>query len=336
MPKYELKAIQKELEQGKIWPVYWLHGPEAWKAREVLQWIRRVVLDPPSGLWGMSEETFEAGEVDANTLLEAAQSLSFGATTRFIVVRDAHLLKEMDPLSVLFGSPQKKADLPCVCVFLSKELDGRKKFSKQILEKAAVIPCEEIGESNRETWILYLAKRKGLELPSDFIPTLLSLDPWSLDRIEQELEKWMVAGMDRDVICENLNSLGDPQDFVNAFFMRDLKVAFPQVSFFASQVDTSLPLLGLLGWHLRQLTVYTANQKQIPSTVKSNPYLAEKLKRWSEKWQLSELLKLQTELAHLDFSLKQSAASPLGLWSSVVVEFCRVTENVFGDPGTKS
>ena len=335
MPKYDLKTIQKELETGKIWPVYWIYGPENWKSREVLQWIRKAVLESKEGKseassglfgFGFGNEAFEAAETNSYQLLEAAQSLSLGGGIRFITVRDAHLLRDMEPLSELFGpAVQKKSELTSVCVFISKELDGRKKFSKQLLEKAAVIPCEEIGESNRETWIQYLAKRKELQLPSDFIPRLLSLDPWSLDRIEQELEKWVVAGMDRDIVSVNLNPFGEAQDFVEALFMRDLSLSLPQVSYFATQADASLPLLGLLGWHLRQLIVYVANRGQTPSSAKSNPYLAERLRRWQGKWKLSELLDLQAELAHLDYGLKQSAASPLGLWTSLVAQFCVIT-----------
>ena len=37
MPKLEPKTVQRELDQGQLWPVYWLYGGEAMKARELLK-----------------------------------------------------------------------------------------------------------------------------------------------------------------------------------------------------------------------------------------------------------------------------------------------------------
>ena len=37
MPKLEAKQVQKELDEGWLWPVYWIYGPEGMKARELLK-----------------------------------------------------------------------------------------------------------------------------------------------------------------------------------------------------------------------------------------------------------------------------------------------------------
>ena len=326
MPKYELKALQRELEQGKLWPVYWLHGPELWKAREALAWIREAVFGKKFKVESQNEETLDGAEVDASTVKEAAMTLSFGfggmgsSGARLIVVRDAHSLKEAEELSELFGPAQPKSELTTVCVFLAKELDGRKKFSKLIVEKAAVLPCDEIGESNRESWIRFLAKRRDVEFPPELIANLISLDPWSLDRVEQEIEKWIVSGLNQDILCKGAAEIGEAHDFVDSLFSRDIYGALSQVSYFASQPDLSLPLLGLLGWHLRQLILYRASKGQATSSsAKSNPYLGERLRRWSENWTLGELLAVQEELAQLDFSMKQTAQMPLALWTNLVI-----------------
>ena len=45
MPKLEPKVIQKELEQGVLWPVYWLYGQERMKSRELFKRIRGYEVD---------------------------------------------------------------------------------------------------------------------------------------------------------------------------------------------------------------------------------------------------------------------------------------------------
>lgn len=130
MPKLDAKAVQKELEQGLAAPVYWLYGPEKMKSRELLKKIRSAVLGNGQkvSFLGGSEEVFEGDQVRAIEIVEAAKSLSFGGGTRLLVIREAHALKEMESLAELLGPSQPLSELPSICVFLAKDLDGQKSF----------------------------------------------------------------------------------------------------------------------------------------------------------------------------------------------------------------
>ena len=97
MPKLEPKQIQKELDLGQAWPVYWLYGAERMKSRELVKRIRKVALGETPDAF-CPETTFEGGETDAITILDAAQSPSLGGGRRLIVVRDTHALKNLEEL----------------------------------------------------------------------------------------------------------------------------------------------------------------------------------------------------------------------------------------------
>jgi DNA polymerase III delta subunit len=343
MPKMEPKQIQKELEQGLLWPVYWLYGQERMKSRELLKRIRKTALgEKPDSF--CPETTLEGTEVDAPTILDAALSPSLGGGLRFIVVRDAHAIKDAEELGDLFGPKALAAELGSVVVFLSKDLDGRKKFSKALLEKAAVVPCEEVPEDEREPWIQYLSKRRGLELPAEQVANLTTLDPWTLDIIDQELEKFSLSQLETaqgaaggaqgqgnakahgaDVLLPGMatfGALGGADVFLDCFFHRSLKNAMNRVEAFADRPDESLPLLGLLSWNVRQLALVVSDRTRGTRNARLNPYLAERFNRWSAKWTLGELETLQARLAELDFGFKQTPLLPLGLWSSLVQEYC--------------
>ncbi|MCM2279400.1 MAG: hypothetical protein NDJ89_15095 [Oligoflexia bacterium] len=331
MPRLEPKVVQRELDQGQLWPVYWLHGQERMKSRELLKRIRRAALgeEGSGGLLGLSEETLDGADTAAEAILEAAQSPSLGGGLRFIVVRDAHAIKDPDALMELLGPRGTKDSLASVCVFISKDLDGRKKFSKALVEKAAVVPCEEVPDGEREAWIQYLLKRRGLVVgPKELGPLsarLVSLDPWSLDIVEQEIEKYSLHPASEVLLG---GGSGDPDGlsgagsdvFLEAFFARDLKAALRIAERFADQPDESLPLLGLIGWNVRQLALLASGSRG----AKLNPYVAERLQRWCRNWKLEEILELQSELAELDFCFKQTPLLPLGLWSRLVMKFCRL------------
>ncbi len=329
MPKLEPKAIHQELKQGFLWPVYWLHGRESMKSRELLRRIRKVALgeQEEGGFGAFALETLNGHEVDPSQVVDAAASISLGGGIRFIVVKDAQAIlasKDVDSLSSLFGPRRKKEELESVCVFLSESLDGRKKFSKTLLEKAAVIPCEEVPDTEKETWIGYLAKLRGLDLESAVVLGLRAMEPWTLDIVDQELEKIVLNGDYREMESGSLSGGGyrDADDFLDAFFARKRKESLEMSKAFANQIDEALPLLGLLSWNVRQLAQLIFDREQGTRTVKLSPYLLERLNRWSLAWKLPEILKLQDSLAQLDFEMKQTPLLPLGLWSSLILGFC--------------
>lgn len=335
MPKLEPKSIQRELDQGLVWPVYWIFGQEKMKSRELLKRIRKTALGLAEGEEGekssilsLSEETFDGTETSTGTILDAAQSMALGGGTRFIVVREAHALKEAETLAPLLGPRANARELGSVTVFLAKDLDARKKFSKLLIDKAAVVACDEVTEEEREPWIQYLAKRRGLVLPPEFVAQIASLDPWSLDIVDQELEKYSLAStlaapsQAAEVLLGGVMS-GGTDAFLEAFFSRNLKEALQRIESFAERPDDSLPLLGLMGWNARHLVLLLAEQQAGKRTLKLNPYVADKLRRWSRNWSLSEAMRLQGALAEIDFQLKQTPLLPLGSWVTLAHEFAK-------------
>jgi DNA polymerase III delta subunit len=327
MPKFELKIIQKELEQEMVWPVYWLYGAERMKSRELLKRIRKTVLGEDAGsnsVFGMAEETIDGAGLDASSVVEAALSPTLGGGTRLIIVRDAHALKNPEQIADLLGPKKSKAELSSVCVFLSKDFDARKKISKLLNEKAAVVPCEDVPETEREAWIQYLAKRKGVNLNNENLIQLASLDPWSLDIIEQELEKFSLdPEQNGEVLLGGMAPGTGSESFLDAFFARNLKQSMIIVEGFANSPEQALPLLGLFAWNVRHLGLVLADQKAGTRVVKLSPYIADKLRAYSRVWSLEEVLELQERLEKVDFGLKQTPLLPIGLWGDLVVRFCR-------------
>jgi DNA polymerase-3 subunit delta len=327
MPKLEPKTLQKELEQGWIWPVYWIYGTERMKIRELVARIKKATLTSDATLGpSLSEESFDATDpgIDASVVLDAALSPALGGGVRLIVVREAHSLKDAETLVPLLGDRVKvgphatQGPLTSVCVLLSKDLDGRKKFSKTLVEHAAVIACDEVPEAEREAWVQYLAKRRGMTLEASVSSVLSQLDPWSLDAIDQELEKFSVGGS-ADVIL-GVEGSPDSNDFLDAFFSRDSKRALRCVQSFSDKPEEALPLLGLLAWNVRHLALVVATKEQGHGSgaLKLSPYIAEKLRAWSRHWKLGEILAVQARVAELDFAIKQTPQLPLGAWSVLV------------------
>jgi DNA polymerase III delta subunit len=335
-------VIQKELESGKLRPVYWFYGTEAMKSRELLKRVRTAVFGSKStesdaeegfggGFAGFSaafrEAVLDGSECETSEVLDAAQSLALGGGGKLVVVKQAHQLKQPEPLLDLCGTEfVKVSDGASVVVFLSKELDQRKKFTKGLLERAACVPCEEIVEGDREAWVGYLAKRKSIQLSPHEVASLRAMDPWSLDGVDRELEKMESATTPADreaVLLGGAEGAGATEIFVDAFFRRDLKRALPEVRHFADSPEAALPLLGLLSWNTKMLIGLLKDRETGGRETKLGSFLQDRFNQYQRDWTLHEAIALQAALARLDFSAKQTPRDPLGTWTSLVLDYCR-------------
>lgn len=328
------KEIQKELEQGLFWPLYWIYGQESMKTRELLKRIKAAVLGSgkQSALLGLAEDVLDGSEVESQSVVESAQTLSFGGGVKLVIVKEAHLIRNPEVLGSLFGKRAKLSELTSVCVCIAKELDGRKKFTKQLLEGAAVVSCEPVLEADREAWIQYLLKRRGLQLPGDLIAQLSSLDPWSLDLVDQELEKYSLYNQ-AEVLGGTFGAVGASGElepvFLCSFFERKKAKCLPMVEEFANIPGDSLKILGTLAWHVRQIAqiLYEKNASiQGTASVrhfKINTYALSRIQPWLSHWTLDEILMLQEDLQQMDFFIKQSSLLEIGIWAELVHRYGR-------------
>jgi DNA polymerase III delta subunit len=314
MPKFDLKQVQKQLEKVEIYPLYWVYGPERLKSAELIKRIKTAVLGDVE-LSAFSLERLDGTELDAAEIADRARTLMFGSGPRLVLVSNAHAVKDLEELEDLLGDgkPKKREELETVCVFVSKDLDKRKKFSKKLIEAAACVEAAEVESAERETWIKFLAKRKNLELPGEVIQALAAGEPWSLEGMERELEKFEIGGISPDLLLAMVADAKASDRFIRVFFRRELKPTLESVPDFASEPDAALPLLGYLGWSSRQLQAFKCG----------GGWIADHLRDAATRWSLEELARLDRELSMLDYKSKQTASEPLGLWGSLSVKFCK-------------
>jgi DNA polymerase-3 subunit delta len=325
MPKFELKAIQKELEKGKVRPVYFLYGPERMKARELIKKIQKTALSgaEPNDF---NFERIDASESGLDRILDVAQGLSMMGGTKVVLVRNAEELRNLDGLAdhliqLDHAEPVDPDSLETVLIFLSKSLDGRKKAAKTITEIAAVVPCEEVREADREAWVSHLAERRKIILRNSERNQLRSLDPWTLEIVDQELMKLELAsgdeGLRSEVLLSGISAYAQ-EEFMDALFTRDRKRALGLMHLFAGSIDTQLPFLGLIAWNVRQMKQFLLEIETRSPAERRNPRLVENLNRWRPFWNSKAVMHFEHLLFEMDFAIKNTRHAALGLWTSLI------------------
>jgi DNA polymerase III delta subunit len=320
--KLDSRQLLQELKDGLGWPVYWIHGTESWRVREACAALSRAWVGGRS--W--AEDRLDGGSCSAEDVVASAQSIPLGGGARVVWVRDAHLIRDAEALAGLLGPRGPGAELPWICIFTARDLDGRKKISKLLLEKAAVLACEEVPEEQRESWVSHLARARGLDVGRLPMELLCRFEPWSLDWVQNELEKWDLseaaeAGSGSQVLLGgDAGSAGVSDRFTEAFLeQRSLSRALLELDSLVAQPEQALPLLGLLAWNVRMMGLLLARSR----SLRLSPFLENRLRRAVARWTLPELRALQAALAELDFAVKQTPQEPLALWGVLVHQFCR-------------
>lgn len=326
MARIEAKIIQKELDGGKLRPVYWIFGPERMKSRELVRRIQRAAFGDQTPN-DFNFEKHDGAEADVATILDAAQGFSLMGGTKLFLVRNADEMKQQELLIDFFESIENHdavdaADLSNVVVFVSKSFDARKKATKKIQELVATVPCEEVEEKEREPWIGYLAKRRGVTLKEDEAVLLRGLDPWSLEIVDQELAKLELVAdeevLRKQVLLNGVDAFAR-DDFIDALFCRDQKRAMKWMHLFCEEIEVQLPILGLVSWNLRHLKLMLLEEKtRSRSGEKRNPYLMNNLNRWKRHWTFDSIQEFEHGLFEIDFALKNTRLLGKGLWTSLL------------------
>ena len=328
MPKLEPKLIQKELDQGKVRPVYWIYGPERMKSRELMKRIQKAVLQDQTPN-DFNFEKIDGSEVNMDGVIDSAQGFSLMGGTKFMVIRNAEEIKNLDPMMAWLkelevSDPSPPETFQSVCIFLSKNFDARKKASKVIQEIAAVVPCEEVSEADRAPWIDSLAKRKKITLSESEQNLLRGLEPWSLEIVDQELSKIELVADDEKLRSEVILSGVDARardEFIDAIFCRNEARGFKVIHLFCEEMEVQLPILGLVSWNLRHLKLYLMEQEtKTRSPEKRNPYLLKNLDRWKPHWTVKKIQALEHQLFEIDFALKNTRLLGRGLWSKLFMK----------------
>lgn len=306
--RFNPKEISQQLEAGQFWPVYWLVGPEDLKARELAHRIETTLTE--ERINPFQTQRFDGREVSAVEIIETAQAIPLGGGIPIVWVRHADQLKQVELLESLYGSNTTREKLPFICILRAESWDRRRKWCSAAEKKTAWISCEAVNDADRPVWVEFLAKRAEVTLSPTEVTFLRSLEPWSLDRVQSEIEK---KSIDPSVTLDGDEAHVLSTDaFLEAFFTRNIPELQKAARTLAEHPEHSIPLLGLLAWNVRTLVLYQSRQ-----APKLHPKVEARFRVWASHAPASHWIRVSHLLADLDLHSKHSPLSSLGLWGTL-------------------
>ena len=177
--------LESELDQGKIFPVYFLYGEESYLIGKIRKRIESVCLNP--GTRDFNYDLFTGGDTSPNRIIDAAKTLPVMASWRVIVVKDAHVWNENEVKT--FASYWEEPSTGTCLILLGEKLGPWKRWVNVLEEKGRVVAFPHPRGRALTRYIVRGAREKGKEISVQAAEMVTEQVGNHLGEICQELEK---------------------------------------------------------------------------------------------------------------------------------------------------
>lgn len=291
---------------------WWLIGSEWFLKKRKAQELKEAFLNQQGLASGLAcqEWRFSLEEHSFQEVLDALQNESLGPLLggqpplKWVVIREAEMFEDLPGAEKLLKTLHQMQGT-CAVLCLAQALDARKKMTAWVESHTRVIRCQPLREEERRSWVQRLATEHELVLSEQETVQWVREEPFSLGRVDFELQKKKLAG---SFFEQSASSEKDSALWVKAFLSRNLEKTLALGHLLQAPFPGEyLKILGLLHWWIKQ--ALQPASKRAPS--------------WSSLWTFEEWRALQQALGEIEDILKSRSASPLGLWMNLALRFCR-------------
>lgn len=142
--------LERSLKQGNIQPLYLLLGIERYLRNAAAHAITDSAL-ANTLLREFNEVSFSLLSDDPQAAIAAAEQLPMMSDRRVVRIRDFSKLREAQE-EILISYLTRPAP-STVVIFIADELDKRKKATKSLLEKCAVVEFPPLNDADAKKWV---------------------------------------------------------------------------------------------------------------------------------------------------------------------------------------
>ncbi len=257
-----MKIPYPELEDRldrEVESVYLLIGDQDLLRELAARKLEKAVLGDEPSPFGFERFDGESENADASRILIAANTMPLLGGRRLVLVKRASALLEGDPsLQAYLEAPNPATVL---VLDLEKKPDARRKGTKELEKKVAIVACDAPQPWELEDWVGEEASARGLKLGRDEIRYLVTETGSDLRRLSNELEKLSLYAsgdrLDLETVAEVLGR-GRAQsvfNFIDAVARGDGGSALRQLGRLLEEGEAPLRVLALLDRLVGQLRI---------------------------------------------------------------------------------
>lgn len=317
----EAIQIVNDIKQGKIKPIYFLYGEEAYFIDKISSYIADKVLTEEEK--GFNQLVLYGKDVNIDDIVGNAKRFPMMSERQVVIVKEAqHLSRTIENLSSYAENPQMSTVL--VFCYKYKKLDKRKTLYKQIKKNGVVFESNKLYENQVSEWLRKTLVSNGYSISHKAAIMLVEYLGTDLGRISNELEKLKMAiPQKKEITPEDIEQhIGISKDYNNfelkkAIGERNILKATKIVNYFAQNPKDNpfvLTITLLHSFFVQLLQYHGLNDhspKNVASVLKINPYFVGEYQTAAKNFPMKRVSQIIGNLRELDLKGKGVNASSL-------------------------
>lgn len=351
--KYFLDLV-KDLNEGRIAPVYLFFGPEGYLRREAVKRIRDLLL---SG--GSDDINYTAVDGEKTTLADIvslAWLVPFFAEKRLVVVRNAGFFTskktvaetaaqdpeeespaatrgEEAPLIKYLASPNPGT---CLVFEAGEQVDRRKTIYREIARSGKVIEFAPLKPAELSAWLEKQARQAGKTLAPGTAAEILARAGTSLQALSVEIHKLILYAGENSVInVKDVAAATPPHPEEDVFAVVDAIGEMNPARAMAGierLIRQKQPPPAILAMVARQIRlILRAGEAlrsgkppgDLASLIGVHPFVARKMAAQQKNFDRRQLIRSLHRLHHLDVAVKTGRQDFLAGMEVFILDVCR-------------
>ncbi|MCD4772663.1 MAG: DNA polymerase III subunit delta [Bacteroidales bacterium] len=321
----KFEQIISDLKNKIFYPVYFLHGEEAFYIDEISSIIEKSVLSDTEKEF--NQTILYGRDVDISTVISNAKRFPMMANYQVVIVKEAQDIKDLvvkadknsntkeSGLQLYLKNPLKSTLL--VFCYKYKKLDKRTSLAKTIGEKGVLFESKKIFENQVPSWIENQIKIRGYSITPKATILLSEFLGTNLGKISNEINKLTINLPENTRINETHieDNIGISKDF-NVFELqkalanRDAVKSVSIVNYFAANAKDNpiIKVIAILYPYFIKVLMYhyisDRSQRNVASVLSVHPFFVSDYITAARNYNLAKLNKVISVLREYDLKAK--------------------------------
>ena len=332
-------VLEKELNSGKLEPLYLIYGEEEYLIDKALKKIKKSFGELLDGM-----NFIQIDEESVSDIIENIESPAFGFDKKLIIVRNSGLFKKdgrkkagspiQEKIATYINENKSIIEDMVTIVFCEKEADKNNVFTA-IEKNGIVVECSGLKPNQIISNLKKIAGMYKVNLPDDVANYFIEIAGTSMQELINEIRKLIeYAGEGGTITKIDVDNLTTKQIEGIIFDLTDnlgAKKTDKAIEVLDSLVYMREPLQKILVTlynHFKKLyfcSIAINNNQDVTRALNLKPnqmFLVTKYKKQATLFKAQELRKLLEELANLDYNYKIGGIDlDIGL-KSILCAYC--------------
>lgn len=313
--------IRKDIQRGKLSPLYLLYGNEDFLINEIKNDIIDAALTEDDHEFNLA--IYDLEETPVELAIEDCQTIPFFGDRKVVIMYNPFFLtsekgKEKVEHNMKVFEEYIMDPIPSTILILIapyEKLDERKKFTKYLRKNAVVLEAK-FSEKETKDWIRERVAENGFEITPNALELIYQFTGQNLAILNNEMEKIFLYS-DGPLIDEDLIHLLVPKSLENNVFVlvdrvvhKRLKETLEIYYDLLKQNEEPIKILAVIASQIRFIAQVKSlvkkgyGEQKIAGILKAHPYRVKLAIGHAKVFEEKRLLQMIEELANLDYQMK--------------------------------